>query len=106
MWTIRNGAIKWKNFWNYSSADMKDTTLNVKTAVIRHHESCHQMWTLLPPDTTVGISNCTNKNVSLVSGINYDILIFPTSACMTSDEWNHIWSASTQTVWTKENWKK
>lgn len=106
MWTIRNGAIKWKNFWNYSSADMTDTTLNVKTAVIRHHQSCHQMWTLLSPDTTVRISNCTNKNVSLVSGINYDILIFQTSACMTSDEWNHIWSASTQTVWTKENLKK
>jgi len=52
------------------------------------------------------MSNCTNKNVSLVSGIRCDILIFPTSACMTKDEWNHVWSASTQTVGTKGNWKK
>jgi len=65
---------------------MTDTTLNVTTAVIRHHQSCHQMRTLLSSDTTVGISNCTNKNVSLVSGISYDILIFTSSAHMTSDE--------------------
>jgi hypothetical protein len=36
-------------------------------------------------DTTVGISNRTNKNVSLVGGISYDILIFPTSAWMNDE---------------------
>ena len=146
MWTIRNVAINWKNFWNYTLADI---ILNVKVAVIRHHSydtkcegcchqappvmasnsnttvirhhnykiqykhCCHQtpklqnlIQRLLSSDTTGGMSNCTNKNVSLVSGIRCDILIFPTSACMTKNEWNHVWSASTQTVGTKGNWKK
>ena len=102
------------------SSDTTTTKFNTKAAVIRHHnykiqykDCCHHtpqlqnsIQRLLSSDTTVVISNCTNKNVSLVSGIRYDILIFPASACMTKDEWNHIWSASTQTVGSKENWKK
>jgi putative protein kinase ArgK-like GTPase of G3E family len=44
------------------------------------------MRTLPSSETTVGIPKRTNKNVSLVSGIGYDILISPPSAWMTSDE--------------------
>jgi hypothetical protein len=69
MWTIRNWAIKWRNVWNYSLADMNDRILNVKAGVIRHHQSWPQMRTLMSSDTTVRITNRTNKNVSLVSGI-------------------------------------
>jgi len=107
----------WHQMQTLLSSDTTTTNLNVKTAVIRHHQSWYQMRTLLSSDititklnaksdTTVGISSRINKNASLICGISYDILIFPTSAWMTSHEWNHIWSASTQTVWTKENWKK